>query len=302
MSLSAEPYLTPTAHPISVGELTPFLRWAGGKRGLLKKLLGASPTFEGKYLEPFLGSGTLFLEMLRRGHDCVVADQNLDLIETWKVLRDQPSELIATLEKFEVSKDFYYEVRNWDRESEFYGIRTEVERAARFLYLNRYGFNGLYRVNSSGLYNVPWGSNGSPKQTNAKLLHSISEHLNGSMGPAPEIMHADFNDVMNLASEGDFIYLDPPYDPVTETASFTSYQAIGFDRNDQSRLAEASFLATLNGTFVLASNSNTAFIRDVYSRYGRFELEELDVRRSISATSTSRKPAKELLIKNFVFE
>lgn len=293
----------------------PFLKWAGGKRRVLDRLLPAIPPSIGTYFEPFVGGGSVFLALAHAGR-VVIGDSNRDLIEAYEVVRDSPEKLVEVLSSFEVGKDFYLEIRQLDRIPDFRETHDEVFRAARFIFLNRAGFNGLYRVNRRGEFNVPFGSRSGNNPSsiseliNEKQIFRVSSYLqgrgfSGQHGGPVEMRIGEFDELLADAKPGDFVYLDPPYDPISKTSSFVAYNSLGFDKGDQERVLYLALQLNRKNVNVLISNSATDFIKEdlfkTQTSAGRpFRLlAEFPVRRSVSASAGSRVDVNEVLISNY---
>jgi DNA adenine methylase len=271
----------------------PFLKWAGGKRALLPAILPKIPAIKGKYYEPFLGAGAVFFSMspnLKK----VVNDFNPDLIETYEVIRDRLPALLTELRKHENTKEHFLEVRDWDRRDSFSKL-TPVRRAARLIYLNKTCFNGLYRVNSNGHFNVPFGNYKNPNFTDEANLKTVSNFLKTNV----DFKVGDYLKATQSANQKDFVYFDPPYDPISPTSSFVSYQNGGFNRQHQTDLRDEVLRLTSLGVPVLLSNAMTPFIKSLYGDKKIFEVNQLSVNRAISATSAGRKAVSEVLVNNF---
>ena len=210
---------------MTIQPVRPFLKWAGGKRALLPEILPRVPMFTGMYIEPFLGAGAVMFAMPRETPK-IVNDFNIDLIETYEMIRDFPDDIIRNLRKHQNTKEHFLAVRSWDRNEDFVG-RDPVERAARFIYLNRTCFNGLYRVNSKGQFNVPFGNYVNPDLVMAKTILDASSFLSAKSQQGKsvvELTSGDYRIATSKAKAGDFVYLDPPYDPISVTSSFVAYQ------------------------------------------------------------------------------
>ena len=272
----------PTAQPTPV---SPFLKWAGGKGGLLSQYEPLLPSHKAvdRYVEPFLGGGAVFFRT--QYHPARLADINDAVINVYRVVRDQVEELIEVLEQHRNDHDYYYQVRDLDPDE-----MGDVARAARFIYLNRTCYNGLYRVNSSGRFNVPFGRYKNPKFRNPEGLRAASEVL-----ASVELMCEDFEASTADCGPGDFVYFDPPYDPLSATASFTKYARDGFDTAAQRRLAEVFAALADRGARVMLSNSDTPLIRELYDP-SRFEIHEIQARRAINSNPKGRGPVTELLV------
>lgn len=265
----------------------PFVKWAGGKTKMLPFIMASFPEKVDTYYEPFLGGGAVFFEMLRqkRFRKAVLGDSNLDLMTTFKVIQSSVEDLIEELGN---AKRYKYESKT------YYAIRAEepsdddVMRAARFVYLNKTCFNGLYRVNQSGQFNAPFGKFTNPLICDAPNLRAIAKALKGV-----KLMRADFSTVVEKAKEGDGVYFDPPYLPVSKTASFTAYNAGGFGLGDHYKLAGIfKELAAMDVNVVL-SNSSSDKTRELYSG---FDVRELTGKNNIGGPAEYRKPSKEIMV------
>lgn len=274
----------------------PFLKWAGGKRALLAEIRLRTPHFEGKYIEPFLGAGAvLFDQDAQRAK--VVSDYNRDLIDVYEVIRDKPEELLATLRGHENNEEHFYEVRAWDREADYYEKRSKVERAARFCLINRLGYNGLYRVNSNGFVNSPYGRHSNPDWVQEAAITAVSEFLNVRDAEGDfvtTILSGDYKEALKHAEPGDWIYLDPPY-----ADTFTNYQSGGFTVQHQTELRDAIVDLTRRGIPVLLSNSDVPIIRELYSDESVFQTDIVTVRRAIGSNVESRGTVNEVMINNY---
>jgi len=217
----------------------PFIKWAGGKRQLLGQLLANLPNYVGKYYEPFLGGGALFFAL--NAQRAVISDTNSELINCYRVIRARVRDLIKELQKHIYDKDYYYYIRNRNA-----AHLDKIERAARFIYLNRTCFNGLYRVNKSGKFNVPFGRYKDPLICNAQNLLAGSKRLQNV-----SIKNADFSDIAASVQKGDFVYFDPPYLPISATSNFVSYTSGGFTLAHHEQLAETFQELTQRGAFLL---------------------------------------------------
>jgi DNA adenine methylase len=281
----------------------PFLKWAGGKRLLLPEILPRIPDFEGRYIEPFVGAGAVMLS-IPVDKQKIANDFNPELIAVYVSIRDHREELEEILSTFKNTEKFFLKIRSWDREDD-YKSRSIVQKAARFIYLNKTCFNGLYRVNSRGEFNVPFGHYKAPEIFSTQHFIRISQILLGcdqngkKITPKVSLKSGDYRNVTANAKKGDFIYLDPPYDPITTTSSFVSYHKNGFSRQHQVELRDE--LVRLNKLRIpfLLSNSDTPFIREIYSNKKIFKIESLQVRRTIGASASSRGLVGEVLVSNF---
>lgn len=269
--------------------VSPILKWVGGKRQLMKEILGVFPRDyrTRTYHEPFVGSGAVFFKVKpRRGS---INDINPRLINFYKVVHDNPTELIEEAKKYPYEKNTYYKLRRRFNE----GSLSVVEEAALFLYLNKTCYNGLYRVNSRGRFNVPFGRYKNPKIVDPDKIHKASITLANI-----EILNQDFTYINDLAEQGDICYLDPPYEPVSETANFTSYSRNGFDVQEQIRLRDTCLELDKKGVVFIISNSYTSTVKDLYANEP-FNLKIVQARRMINSKSEGRGEINEVLITNY---
>lgn len=278
----------------------PFLKWAGGKRSLLAEIRSRTPKYSGTYMEPFLGAGAVLFDQ-KPDQRKIVSDYNQNLIEVYEVIRDTPDLLLDELRLHVNTAEHYYEVRSWDRVPGF-ATKSKVSKAARFIYLNKCGYNGLYRVNSRGEMNVPYGSSLKPDYINENTIRSVSEFLNRRDADGnflTSISSGDYKETLKRAQPGDWVYLDPPYAPISATASFVAYSRDGFTAEDQATLRDEIIELTKRGVFVLLSNSDVPLIRDLYSDKKYFDTESVSVRRAIAASSSSRGNVDEVFVNNY---
>ena len=270
--------------------LRPFVKWAGGKSQLLRQFQSLYPKQDsvGRYVEPFLGSGAVFFHIrtLLQPSRSLLYDTNAELIDTFLAVRDEPEELIEILRKHQEqhTESHYYEVRARIPQ-------TRAARAARLIYLNKTGFNGLYRVNSRGIFNVPFGHRVNPGILNEGLLRAAS----GALQKADLASH-DFRDLSAIARKGDFIYFDPPYQPLSKTAYFTSYTRGSFGEQDQRDLASLYAKLDRRGCLLMLSNSDTPLIRELYAG---FRIHDVSARRMINSDGTKRGPVSEVVVLNY---
>jgi len=265
----------------------PFVKWAGGKRQLVNLLIKKIPKHFNRYIEPFVGGGALLFELLPKR--AIINDINEELINAYLVIRDNVHELIESLKKHKNSEEYYYKIRAVNPKK-----LSPVERASRFIYLNKTCYNGLYRENSKGEFNVPFGRYKNPKIFDPENLIAISEYLNNA---DIEIYNKDYKEVCLMAEKGDFVYLDPPYYPLSKTSSFTKYTKYDFRERDHIELAEVFRELDKKGCYVMLTNSNSEFIKRLYKDYN---IEEIEANRFINCKKEGRKKQKvELLIKNF---
>jgi DNA adenine methylase len=292
----------------------PVLKWAGGKRQLLPQLRQYYPARFESYLEPFLGSGAVFFDLQARGalrgHRALLADSSLDLIGTYLAVRDHVDEVIRALGALQAGHAdgagrHYYEVRDerfnpQRRAVHAAGGTYPAALAAMFIYLNRTGYNGLFRVNARGDFNVPAGRYDRPRVCDADNLRAASAAL---QPPGVELVRASFLDALGRARAGDFVYLDPPYAPLNRTANFTEYTAEGFGPAEQRALREAVLDLAGRGVQVLLSNSAADEVKRLYgdNRLARrlgLRTHLVPARRAINSRGTSRGPVLEYVITN----
>jgi DNA adenine methylase len=284
---------------IDISKIQPFVKWVGGKRGLLSQITPLLPKKFNNYFEPFVGGGALFFELQKQGKlegkKVYLFDINSELINTYQVVKSYPSELIKKLLEFKEkhSKEFYYDVRVWDREENFLEL-DNITRASRFIYLNKTCFNGLYRVNKKNQNNVPIGSYKNPKICDVDTIYSASYALQNAT-----ILNASYKDVLEYASKGDLVYFDPPYYPLTETSSFTSYSEFEFLQEQQIELFEIFRELDKKDCFVVHSNSDTQFINELYRDY---DIEKIQANRFINSKSSGRGKISESLIRNKILK
>jgi DNA adenine methylase len=262
----------------------PFVKWVGGKRSIIIELTSRLPEKFNSYFEPFVGGGALYFEIQENIQKAYLSDTNIDLLITYQAIKNNPQELLKTLKRHAENhnSDYYYEVR-----AQHY-LKDPIEVAARFIYLNRTCFNGLYRVNKKGEFNVPMGTYKNPIIVNEPNIMACSSALKNT-----DIKLGDYHTV--TPKKGDFVYFDPPYHPTTET-SFTAYSQDGFSEKNQIELSE--FFAKLhkNGVYVMLSNSNTDFIRSLYKK---FNIAIVDAPRNVNCKPNKRNAVEEVLITNY---
>ena len=263
---------------------TPFLKWAGGKGQLLDQLLPLLPASYQRYIEPFLGGGALFFAISPAR--ALLADLNYELITTYQMVRDQPAALADRLAQHRAchNKEYYYRIR---------AARPDdpLEVAARLIYLNKTCFNGLYRVNRSGQFNVPMGSYVNPRIYNRANLFAAAQAL-----AAADLCAADYRATLDQARAGDFVYLDPPYVPLSASASFTSYTSSNFGEREQRQLAEVFCELDRRGCYMMLNNSATPLTRQLYAG---FEQRVIPAARAINSKGDRRGPVEELVVVNY---
>ena len=252
------------------------------------ELLKNMPKSYNRYFEPFIGGGALFFEL--QPENAYISDMNEELINLYSVVRDNVYGLIADLSKHEVSKEYFLEIRNLDRTDEYKNL-SNVQRASRFIYLNRTCFNGLYRVNSQGQFNVPFGNYKNPRIIDENNLLNCSQLLKNT-----EINCSDFSAILTKVKKGDFVYFDPPYVPLNETSSFTSYTKDGFDMDMQFKLREVCDELDSMGVMFMLSNSDTKFVNELYANY---EIKKVFASRAVNANADGRGKITEVLVRNY---
>ncbi len=269
-------------------ETYPIVKWVGGKRQLMFELLKNMPENYNRYFEPFIGGGALFFEL--QPDNAYISDMNEELINLYKVVRDNVEELITDLQKHDISKEYFMEIRNIDRTEE-YESWSDIQKASRFIYLNRTCFNGMYRVNSKGEFNVPFGHYKNPRILDENNLINCSKLLQRT-----EIKHADFSEILKKVKKDDFVYFDPPYVPLSETSSFTSYTKDGFDMDMQFKLRDVCDELDTMGVKFLLSNSDTKLVNELYENYN---IKKVFASRQINANADGRGKITEVLVRNY---
>ncbi len=276
--------------------IKPLVKWAGGKRQILHHLLNHLPNSWQHFYEPFIGGGALFIALGNQGriNEATISDANTELVNLYRVVQTQPEDLIQALSRpeFENNREKYLELRetfNRKRES-----LDPIDKAALFLYLNRHGYNGLWRMNRKGDFNVPFGKYKSPRFPTRELILGFSKLLKNVT-----ILEADFAHAVGKARTGDFVYFDPPYFPVSSTSHFTAYHGKEFLFEDQVRLSRLCRNLTERGVAVMISNSCSSEIRDLYRG---FHIELITAGRSINCRGDRRTGIPEMIITNYFSE
>jgi DNA adenine methylase len=281
------------AHPPRVRELGrsvtpgPIVKWAGGKSRLIHELLARAPAEFDRYYEPFVGGGALFFRL--QPHAAVLGDKNPDLIEMYRSVAGDVEAVLRRLRSHRQRHDaeYYYQMRErWNTGA----FRAGADRAAAFIYLNKTCYNGLWRVNSRGLFNVPAGRYAAPTIYEPDALRAASRALAGA-----DLTYGSFADSVASARKGDFVYFDPPYHPVTQTARFTSYTAGSFCDDDQRTLADVARDLANRGCHVMLSNSDTPFIRELYKD---FRIDRVMCARAINSVGKKRGHVAEVIVTN----
>lgn len=274
--------------------LTPIVKWAGGKRQILNEIKALIPECFNSYYEPFIGGGALLFDI--EPNTAVINDVNQELLSVYKCLQDNElySLMLTELDNHELNhnEEYYYEIRQLDRSPRF-ELEPIWKRAARTIYLNKACFNGLYRVNASGYFNVPSAKKKKVKTYDKENIEGIHNYfINNNI----TILSGDFVEACRTAKEGDFVYFDPPYDCFDEKDSFTAYTKSDFTKEDQKRLCECFKDLTKRGVKCLLSNHNTNFINELYKDYN---IKVIQARRNINSKGDSRGPVEEVLISNY---
>lgn len=272
----------------------PFVKWVGGKRQLLEQFrrlnLYPPENFDPKnsnYFEPFVGGGAVFFDLLpEKGF---LSDLNRELVVTYNVIKNDLEKLIISLKKHKTNKEYFLRVRAQEPNK-----LSDVAIASRFIFLNRTCFNGMYRVNSKGGFNVPFGKYSNPLICDENNLRKVSKALQNI-----DIKHQDYKAVLKKARKGDFIYFDPPYYPVSKTASFTSYTAETFLEKEQTELRDTFVKLSKRGCFVMLSNSDTPFINKIYAGIKGVRVTKVHAGRAINSNGAGRGKITEVLITNY---
>lgn len=268
----------------------PFLKWVGGKRQLMNDIEPLIPSKISTYYEPFIGGGAVLFN--QQPKKAVINDYNSELINVYEVVKDNVEELIKDLSKHQNETEYFYGIRAQDRQEGFEQL-SALERASRIIYLNKTCFNGLYRVNSSGEFNTPFGRYKNPNIINETVLRAVSRYLNDN---DIQLLSGDFEDALKGARKGAFVYLDPPYDPVSKSSNFTGYVEGGFGSEQQERIRDVCIKLNQKGIRFLLSNSATPFIKDLYKD---FEIIEVDAKRHINSVASKRGSVIEILVRNY---
>lgn len=272
--------------------VSPILKWVGGKRQLLDSIEPLIPK-RSTYYEPFIGGGAVLFS--RQPDKAVINDSNPELINVYLTIKNEPEALIEKLKEHKVnsSEEYFYSIRALDRDKEVFENMTNVERAARIIYLNKTCYNGLFRVNSSGEFNSPWGKYKNPNITNETTINALHTYFNKAN---ITIKCGDYKDALKGIRKGAFVYFDPPYMPISSSASFTGYTAGGFGEQEQIALKEQCDALNAKGIKFLLSNSSCPFIEDLYKDY---IIEHVNAKRAINANPEKRGEIKEVLVRNY---
>lgn len=270
--------------------VAPVLKWVGGKRQLLSDIEKYIPIFT-RYYEPFVGGGAVLFHLQPK--KAVINDVNSELMNLYQVIKNNVEELIEDLKKHKNEAGYYYDIREWDRDKEKYNSLSDIEKASRMIYLNKTCYNGLFRVNRAGEFNTPFGFYKNPNIVNEIKLKAVSNYFNNA---EITFLNCDFEEAVKGIRKGSFVYLDPPYDPVSGSANFTGYDKGGFDKEEQIRLKKLCDTLNDKGVKFLLSNSATDFIKDLYSGY---KIEIIQARRAINSKGDLRGEIDEVLVRNY---
>lgn len=269
----------------------PVVKWLGGKRQLLTEINKYIPKKISTYYEPFVGGGAVLFSI--KPGKAVINDINEELINLYKVIKETPEELISELKKYENTSKEFYRVRGLDRSEEEYAKLTDAQRAARMHYLNKTCFNGLFRVNSLGQFNAPYGNYKNPNIVNEVVIRAVSNYFNSSN---ITLKCGDYAEAIKQARKGAFIYFDPPYDPISDSSNFTGYSKGGFNKDEQIRLKNVCDSLDKRGINFMLSNSSTEFIRDLYKEY---RIIPVNARRNVNSDGENRGEVEEVLVINY---
>jgi len=272
----------------------PFVKWVGGKRQLLRQFrdMGLYPPDDfdpvtNKYFEPFVGGGAVFFDLLPKKAE--LSDLNNELVTAYNVIKNDVDKLIKSLKKHKYEKEYYLKMRTKDPKT-----LSDIGVASRFIFLNRTCFNGMYRVNSTGGFNVPFGKYTNPIICDEENLQKVSKALQ-----KVTIKNQDYKKVLERAKKGDFVYFDPPYYPVSKTASFTSYTADAFLEKEQTELRDTFVELHKRGCLVMLSNSDTPFINKLYSGIKGVKVSKVSAGRAINSNAAKRGKISEVLVTNY---
>ena len=272
--------------------VAPFLKWVGGKRQLMPSIVDHLPENikDYKYIEPFIGGGAVFFNLQPK--NAVINDYNEELINVYQVIKDNLDELIIDLKKHKNEAEYFYSIRSLDRNGEFKKL-SAVQRASRVIFLNKTCFNGLYRVNNAGEFNSPFGRYKNPNIVNEPTLKAVNKFLNNNN---IEINSGDYSEILKQTDKKCFVYLDPPYHPISESSNFTGYIQCGWNMYDQIDLKTACDELHKKGVKFLLSNSSADFIKDLYKDY---KIIIVKANRAINSNGADRGEVDEVLIRNY---
>ncbi len=270
--------------------VAPFLKWVGGKRQIMPSIEQHLPKGIKSYIEPFIGGGAVLFHLQPK--NAIINDFNAELVNVYNVIKNDLENLIVDLHKHKNDSRYFYEIRALDRTKAFKDL-SDVERASRIIYLNKTCYNGLYRVNNSGEFNSPFGKYKNPNIVNEPTLRAVNSYLNSNN---IRIENTDYETILKEADRNSFVYLDPPYHPVSESSNFTGYVQGGWDESDQVRLKESCDRLDEKGIKFLQSNSCASFIKELYVNY---HIHIIKANRAINSDGEKRGEVEEVLIKNY---
>jgi DNA adenine methylase len=270
--------------------VAPFLKWVGGKRQIMPEIEQHLPKGIKSYIEPFIGGGAVLFHLQPK--NAIINDFNAELVNVYNVIKNDLENLIIDLHRHKNESKYFYDIRALDRTEAFNNL-SDVERASRIIYLNKTCYNGLYRVNNSGEFNSPFGKYKNPNIVNEPTLRAVNSYLNSSN---IRIENTDYDTVLKEAYRNSFVYLDPPYHPVSNSSNFTGYVQGGWDESDQIRLKEACDRLDRKGIKFLQSNSCADFIKELYVDY---HIHIIKANRAINSDGEKRGEVEEVLIKNY---
>lgn len=272
----------------------PFVKWVGGKRQLLPEISKRVPKKSSisTYYEPFLGGGAVFLSMQPK--KAIVNDYNSELINAYKVIQNDVEGLINHLKIHKNEEEYFYHLREQDRESD-YKNWSDIEKASRLIYLNKTCYNGLYRVNSQGYFNTPFGKYKNPNIVNEYVLRELHSYFNNS---SITFLNEDFEESLKYIRKGAFVYFDPPYASVSSTSNFTGYTAGGFGEDEQKRLRGLCDTLNSKGVKFMISNANVDLIQELYADRD-YNIDIIGAKRSVNSVAKKRGEVEEVLIYNY---
>ena len=275
--------------------VSPVVKWVGGKRQLLSDMVPLLPKKISTYVEPFIGGGALLFHL--QPSKAIINDYNSELMNVYTVIKEHPNELILSLENHRDnnSEEYFYEIRSLDREKNFSQL-SDVDKASRILYLNKTGYNGLFRVNKAGQLNVPYGRYKNPAIVNETTIKAVSNYFNSSN---IKLLNGDYKNALKGLRNGAFVYFDPPYMPISSSSSFTGYTESGFNYDKQVELRDECLKLHSKGIKFLQSNSYSKEILKLYSDTNIFKIEVVKAKRSINSKADKRGEISEVLIYNY---
>ncbi len=271
--------------------VSPVVKWVGGKRQLLKTIREHIPKKIDHYCEPFVGGGAVVFDLQPK--KAIINDLNSELMNVYSVIKNDVDELILDLKQHKNEADYFYRLRELDRDKKKYNTLSDIEKASRIIYLNKTCYNGLFRVNNAGEFNTPFGRYKNPNIVNERILKAVHSYFNQCN---ISFHNEDYELILESLNKNACVYLDPPYDPLSDTSSFTGYNKGRFDKKEQKRLKNCCDSLDNKGIKFLLSNSSTEFIRDLYDGY---EIIVVQAKRSINSVSNKRGQIDEVLIKNY---